>query len=237
MQLKLLWDIQEIDLSIRGIEGDIINAPLKSGRQEKAEALDALKVERDADEANLKAKQKKLRELEMKTQKAIDDRKQLYEKMYSGKAVNVKELEQQQYRLDQLDSERKMLEDQIIDLLESIEEQEEQLGFLCNRLSRDLADLESTEANLAAELVLLEGKLAELEGRRLIKASEIDSKYLEKYHILAEKHQGRPLARVDNNICGGCRVFISGALRGRLYNPDAMVYCENCGRLLVIIED
>ena len=237
MQLKLLWDLQEIDLSIRGIGDDIENAPLKSGVQEKTEALDALRDERDAREVALKADQKKMRELEMKTQKAIIDRKELYEKMYGGKNVNVKELEQQQRRLEQLDTERKKLEDQAVDLLESIEEQEDKLGALNDQLQQDESALKSREANLAAELTLLKSKLIELEERRAKQAGKIEAKLLEKYRILAEKHQGRPLARVDNDICGGCRVFISGALRGHLYNPEAMVYCENCGRLLVIIED
>jgi len=237
MQLKLLWDLQEIDLFIRGISDDIENAPLKSGVQELTEALDALTAERDACEAALKADQKKMRELEMKTQKAIIDRKELYEKMYGGKSINVKELEQQQRRLEQLDTERKKLEDQAVDLLESVEEQEEKLGALNDQLQQDESALKSREANLAAELTLLKSKLAELEERRVKQAGEIEAKLLEKYRILAEKHQDRPLARVDNDICGGCRVFISGALRGHLYNPEAMVYCENCGRLLVIIED
>lgn len=237
MPLKLLWDLQEIDLAIRGIGEDIENAPQKSGVQEKIEALESLRAERDSNDENLKADQKQMRELEMKTQKTIDTRKELYETMYGGKSVNVKELEQQQRRLEQLDNERKKLEDLIINLMESVEEQEEQLGSLNEQLKKDENDLKQAEAKLAAELELLRGKLTELEERRAKQAGEIDKKMLEKYRILAEKHQGRPLARVDNDICGGCRVFISGALRGHLYNPEAMVYCENCGRLLVIVED
>jgi uncharacterized protein len=237
MQLKLLWDLQETDLAIRGITEDLENAPLKSGVQEITEALEALRAERDKNDDNLKADQKQMRELEMKTQKTIDTRKELYETMYGGKTVNVKELEQQQRRLEQLDNERKKLEDLIINLLESVEEQEEQLGSLNEQLQRDENELKQAEAKLAAELELLQGKMAELQARRAKQATAIDPKLLEKYRILAEKHQGRPLARVDNDICGGCRVFISGALRGHLYNPEAMVYCENCGRLLVIIED
>ncbi len=237
MQLKLLWDLQEVDLAILGIGEDIENAPLKSGVQEKTEALEALRAERDRSDSNLKADQKQMREQEMKTQKTIDTRKELYENMYGGKTVNVKELEQQQRRLDQLDAERKKLEDLIINLLESIEEQEEQLGSLNAQLKQDENELNQAEAKLAAELELLKSKLAELEERRAKKAGEINSRMLDKYRILAEKHHGRPLARVDNDICGGCRVFISGALRGHLYNPETMVYCENCGRLLVTIED
>ncbi len=237
MQLKLLWDLQEIDLAIRGISEEIEMAPLKSGVQEKAEALELLKNERNSSDTQLKADQKAMRELEMKIQKTIDTRKELYESMYGGKNINVKELEQQQRRLDQLDSERKKLEDSIIYLLESVEIQEAQLASLDELVMRDESELKKAESDLAANLDLMSGKQAELEGSRAEKAGEIDPKLLDKYRLLAEKHLGRPLARVDNDICGGCRVFISGALRGHLYNPVAMVYCENCGRLLVVIED
>ncbi len=237
MQLKLLWNLQEIDLSIQGIENDIENAPVKSGVEEKTAALNELKAKRDTGEAGLKADQKKMRELEMKTQKAIDDRKELYENMYGGKIGSVKELEQMQRKLDLLDADRRKYEDQIIALLESIEEQELELHSLNEQFDGDEKALKETEVKLGAELEFLKSRLAELQTQRAEKAAEIDSKMLEKYRILAEKHQGRPLARVDNDICGGCRVFISGALRGHLYNPEALVYCENCGRLLVLIDD
>jgi uncharacterized protein len=237
MQLKLLWNLQETDVSIHNIEEDIEQAPLKSGVQEKKETLEKLQAEKAEKEAKLKADQKTLRELEMKTLKIVDDRKELYDNMYGGKGGNVKELEQKQRRMDQLAAEKKNLEDNVIVLMESIEEQEEQLKTLTEELRQAEDDLKKTEVKLATELEELKEKLSGLVERRQERAGKIDSKLLEKYRILAEKHQGRPLARVDNDICGGCRVFISGALRGHLYNPDALVYCENCGRLLVIIED
>jgi len=237
MQLRLLWDLQEIDLSIQNIRKDIEEAPVKLGLQEKTEELAAQQAEKVEKEANLKADQKALRDLEMKILKIVDDRKELYENMYSGKGGNVKELEQKQRRLDQFDAEKKDLEDTVLILMESVEEQEQALEASKSALDKSAEALKKCEKRLEENLSELNSRLSGLEQKRLEKTGKIDHKLLEKYRILAEKHQGRPLARVDNDICGGCRVFISGAIRGHLYNPDAMVYCENCGRLLVTIED
>jgi uncharacterized protein len=237
MQLRLLWDLQEIDLSIQNIRTDSEEAPVKSGVQEKTEALAALEAEKAEKEANLKTDQKTLRDLEMKILKIVDDRKELYENMYSGKGGNVKELEQKQRRMDQFDAEKKSLEDQVLILMEAVEEQEQAFEIFKTELDKTADELKKCEKKLAENLRELNCRLVGLEARRLEKIGEIDKKFLEKYRILAAKHQGRPLARVDNDICGGCRVFISGAIRGHLYNPDALVYCENCGRLLVTIDD
>ena len=237
MQLRLLWDLQEIDLSIQNIRKDIEEASIKLGLQEKAEELAAQQDEKAEKEANLKVDQKALRDLEMKILKIVDDRKELYENMYSGKGGNVKELEQKQRRLDQFDAEKKDLEDTVLILMESVEEQEQALEASKSALDKSAEALKKCEKRLEENLSELNSRLSGLEQKRLEKTGEIDHKLLEKYRILAEKHQGRPLARVDNDICGGCRVFISGAIRGHLYNPDAMVYCENCGRLLVTIEE
>ncbi len=237
MQLRLLWDLQEIDLSIQNIRKDIEEASIKLGLQEKAEELAAQQAEKAEKEANLKVDQKALRDLEMKILKIVDDRKELYENMYSGKGGNVKELEQKQRRLDQFDAEKKDLEDTILILMESVEEQEQALEASKSALDKSAEALKKCEKRLEEDLGELNSRLSGLEQKRLEKTGEIDHKLLEKYRILAEKHQGRPLARVDNDICGGCRVFISGAIRGHLYNPDTMVYCENCGRLLVTIEE
>lgn len=237
MQLQLLWNLQELDLAIRSIREDLENAPEKSGVGEKHDLLEQLRAGQAESEACLKGSQKILRELEMKAQKLIDNRKELYENMYAGKIGSVKELEQMQRRLDGFDTDKKKLEDQVILLMETIEEQEARLREAAGELNKSGSDLAETQKKLAADLKLLTGRLSELEERRQQKAGEIERKFLDKYTVLADKHQGRPLARVDNNICGGCRVFISGALRGHLYNPDALVYCENCGRLLVIVDD
>lgn len=237
MQLKLLWDLQELDLSISALQLKLEEAPLLSGIQETIEKLDQLKDKISELESRLKEDHKTLRQLEMKAQKIVDDRKELSDNLYSGKITNVKELEQMQRKLDLLAAEKQKTEDSILILMESVEDQEAVFKEAVVENEKNEQELQEKEERLSSDTSGYNENLSRLEKDRERLVAGIEPKYLAKYNILAQKHQGRPLARVVYDICGGCRVFISSALRGHLYNPGAMVYCENCGRLLVKFDD
>ncbi len=236
MQLQLLWELQEIDLSIKDLQSKIEGAPWLSGVPEAREDLERLESDYSEKENRLKTERKELKQMEFEEQAIFDNSKELKDNMYGGKVSNVKELEQMQRKLDLLASDRRKLEEKMINLMESIETLEEELNELEKQISRARKDLADKEKQLEEEINALNKKIAQLQSQREKLAGIIDQKYLEKYSILAEKHQGKALARVVNDICGGCRVFISSAQRGHLYNPSAMVYCENCGRLLVKLD-
>ncbi len=237
MQLQLLWKLQEIDLAISTVKQKIEEAPLQSGVDEATQKLEELNNRLSEEESRLKEDRKILKTLEMDTQKIVDDRKELSDNMYGGKISNVKELEQMQRKMELLAAKKKKLEDNILNLMESIEEQEALLAQTTAEFKQTTLDLLEKENRLAEDLSRFNLELARLEEERKSFAEKIEAKYLVKYTMLAEKNQGQALAKVIDDLCGGCRVFISSGLRGQLYNPAAMVYCENCGRLLVKLDN
>jgi hypothetical protein len=236
MQLKLLWDLQQLDVAINSLNKRIEEAPPKSGVSETEEKLEQVKIEHDEKNLKLKADRKILKDTEMHIQKIVDDRKELNANMYEGKGA-AKELEQMLKKMDLLAEEKKKLEDVTITLMESVEEQEESLNVITSELRELETSLAALKKKLDTELAQYNAELAELEQQRSLKAGEVEPKELERYTMLLQKHQGRALAMVENDTCGACRVFISSALRAKLYNPDAIVYCENCGRLLIKMDD
>ncbi len=236
VQLQLLWKLQELDLSIKDLQFKIEEAPGLSGVQETKDCLENLESDYKEKESLLKAEQKELKQMEFKEQTITENSNELKDSMYGGKVTNVKELEQMQRKLDLLAEDKKKLEEKMINLMESIESLEEELNELEKEISRTRQDLDKKEKQLRDKMDDLNRELEKLQNQREELAGKIESNYLEKYSILAEKYQGKALARVVEDICGGCRVFISSAQRGYLYNPGAMVYCENCGRLLVKLD-
>lgn len=237
MGLIELWNLQEIDLAIIGVKQKIEQAPWLSGVPGLMEEVEVLETEIAERSSRLKSDRKALKDLELRTMKILDDRRELNESMYGGKIGNVKELEQMQRRMDQLAAEKRKLEDQTINLMESIENQEIALDDCEARLAGKKEELRSGEKALRKEVAGCESELLALSSKRVALAETIEGKLLDRYTLLAGKTQGRALARVNGDLCGGCRVFISSALRGHLYNPSAMVYCENCGRLLVKLDE
>jgi len=237
VQLKLLWDLQEIDLAIRELEQKIEEAPALSGVKEASEDYERLEKEISEKGSLLKDKRKILKNLEMRDQKIVEDRKTLSDNMYDGTVTSIKELEQMQRKMELLAEDKQKNEDEILLLMEFVEEQESLLEYKTKELEKCKQELQKKETALEEELDRFRRDLVNLQESRAGLAEKIEAKYINKYNMLAEKHQGEALARVgSNDICGGCRVFISSALRGHLYNPEAIVYCENCGRLLVRLD-
>lgn len=237
LQLKLLWELQELDLAIKEVKQKIENAPQLSGVQEAKQDKENKGQDYAELEAQLNNDRKYLKKLELQEQKIVEDRQELYESMYSGKIKSTKELEQMQRKMDLLAEDKKNVEEEILVLMESIEEQEEKLKQAEEELKESKQALKDKASSLEEELNSLNQELLKLQDDREQQAAKINKQYLDKYLIMAEKHRGKPLAKVENDICSGCRVFISSAQRGHLYNPSAMVYCENCGRLLVKLEN
>lgn len=232
MQLKLLWELQKLDLTIAAMLETIEEAPAKSGVEEDEEAWRELEEDLAAKKSTYKDDQKTWRELEMKIQKIVDDRQALNDNMYTDKTT-AKELEQMQKRMEMLFEEKGKLEDTLLSLMESVEEQEEALEEAEEEVKKAHLVFKEKTSALESELSGHHKELKKYQAEREKLLPALEPQMLERYEMLALKHGGQALALVENDICGGCRVFISSALKGHLYNQKALVYCENCGRLLV----
>lgn len=53
---------------------------------------------------------------------------------------------------------------------------------------------------------------------------------------LQSRYRGLFLAPVVDAVCRGCRMTVPASLMVHLVHSDALVYCENCGRILRKIE-
>lgn len=233
MQLKLLWDLQELDLSIAALTEEIENNPIVEEVREAGEIVENLNVETEGEENRLKELRRKLKNLELDLMKKSSERGALHKKLYGGEVGNIKELEQMEKKLTFLVKEQQALEDETLGLMEAVEELEQLLEGLQSRGAAQAQALQERERHLEEQLAGLNEAKERLQAERAALAGRIEPRWLERYNIMAQRHHGRCLARVVNDICEACRVFISSAQRGFLYNPQALVYCESCGRLLI----
>jgi len=122
--------------------------------------------------------------------------------------------------------------------LEAMEEGE---GLETAAASRDgeLATLEAEAGELADELTVAETEIdAELDtlvAARPAIAASIPEPLLARYGQMRARLGGVAVARLEKNHCTGCHLALSASEvdRLRLEPPDALVQCEQCGRLLV----
>ncbi len=233
LSLKMLWKLQEIDLAIKEIENEIENSPLRREAEEAAERLADRDQDLDEAEQALREQRKKLKRGELDLETIASEHSELHQRLYSGEVKNIKELEQMELKLRSVSQNQLTVEEELLSMMESIEEMERQIEFLAVQKKETAADLQQRRRRLDEKLANLGGDLENLQGRREDTVAQIEPRYLERYRELAGRYHGRGLARVIKDICQGCNVFISSAQRVYLYDPQAMVYCESCGRLLV----
>ena len=233
MSLILLWELQELDLAIGVLTDKFEGNPLHQEVEDAAARLDRVEEELEQGEQLLQEQRKRLRRGELDLETISAEREELHQRLYSGEVKNIKELEQMEIKLGSVKQKQLAQEEELLSLMEAIEEQEELAVVLTRQKKEGAVELHDWQRRLEEELALLGGELAELQEQRDRLTEQIEPDRLRLYDEMMQRHQGRGIARVINDICQGCSVFISSAQRGFLYDPAALVYCENCGRLLV----
>ncbi|MBK9181147.1 MAG: hypothetical protein IPM45_16595 [Acidimicrobiales bacterium] len=127
------------------------------------------------------------------------------------------------------------LEDELLEVLEAVEAADAALVRLDDQrveLQRQVVagrdELAVAEAEIDAELG------AEL-GARERAAADVPDALQAEYERLRAKLGGVAAAPLTRSSCGGCHLTLSAVALDRIRGlpPDAIVHCEQCGRILV----
>lgn len=151
-------------------------------------------------------------------------------KLYGGKVTNLKELEQIKLRYD---AERREIADREEVILEKMGR--------CENLSQSIAEHETMLASLkkrhkqkqletAQAIHEIDTAVEELERDLAGLLVAIRPDILSRYNELSRK-MALPVAKVLQGICGGChRSLPTGRIKAK---QTELLYCDNCGRILI----
>ncbi|MCD6453582.1 MAG: hypothetical protein J7K77_04785 [Dehalococcoidales bacterium] len=154
------------------------------------------------------------------------------EELYSGRIANPKELANLQREIDGLKLKRCQLEDKVLEVMEQVETNSATVSRLTNELETLEEDWRSQQQQLAADRERLEATLSELKHKRELLSAGIVSQAVELYDEL-KRQKGTAVAKVEQGICQGCRISLSGAELQRA-RGDRLSQCSNCGRILFL---
>jgi predicted nucleic acid-binding Zn-ribbon protein len=155
--------------------------------------------------------------------------------MHSGTVSAARELQALQHEQGSLRRRQDHLETEELEIMEELDPLEVELAELAQRLE----DLGAEGERLAAALTDAEGSivadLAELAERRATAVDGIPDDLLAAYDRLRQRLGGVAVARLAGGVCGGCHLGLSAVEVDRIKRepPDAIVHCEECGRMLV----
>lgn len=152
--------------------------------------------------------------------------------LYSGQIKNPKELSSLQHEAEGQEKRRNQLEDEALGLMEQVEEATNTIATIEGELKTLEKEWHNQQQRLSAEIGRLEGELSELEHKQQVLLAEIEPGASDFYYRL-KKQRGGPVARVEQGMCGGCRLSLSTAelqrVRGR-----SLVQCGSCHRILFL---
>jgi predicted nucleic acid-binding Zn-ribbon protein len=157
------------------------------------------------------------------------------EQRLQGGGLPAKELEGLQHELTSLKRRQSTLEDELLEVMEQREEAENSLaGINAKRaaLEAETADLSAARDAAFGEIdTAAAGRTAE----RALVASELPDDLLALYEKAREHSGGVGAAMLRQRRCEGCHIELSGSELAsvRAAEPDVVVRCDNCRRILV----
>jgi uncharacterized protein len=137
---------------------------------------------------------------------------------------------------DALAARASMLDDELLEVLEALEPLEARDAQLRAEAARLAARRDALAVEVAEERDRATATLEELTAARPAVAAAVEPSLLTRYEAIAARTGDVGAARLLGGRCGACRVTVPSALADQLEHgadPDAVVVCDECGRLLV----
>jgi predicted nucleic acid-binding Zn-ribbon protein len=164
----------------------------------------------------------------------VEDKRRTLERRLSATSVP-REAQTMSVEIDSLKARQSVLEDEIMEIMEAVEPLEARIDvggderrFLEERLVVAGAALVDGEADIDQQL-----RQATVERDEVARA--VPEPLLSRYERLRSSLGGVAVATLDGGRCTGCNLTLptAEAERARRAGPDAIVECEQCGRILV----
>ena len=229
--VKQLYALQEVDLDL-----DRVYKALEEAEQE-------LKIEISIEnlETSLQEEQERLQEVELlqrDNQMEIESRRERSEsletQLYDGSTINARDLEAMQQEAANVRHLLEQDEAMSLELSIQVEESRSRCGTLDQQLSEVRARWEVQQVELNKRIRGLRSEQGEFEQQRELLAARFDPATLQRYETLRKSKGGRAVAKVERDLCQGCRMSLPTQLRQRVKSGRQAVNCSSCGRMLFV---
>jgi len=227
--------VQELDTTMDQRRHRIAHHPMK----DEIAAIDAQVVDVAATVAEVEARQhelqRNLKRLADEVAMIDEKRSHVDGKLYDGSVTATKDLLALQDEARMLLDRKNGIEDDELELMESLEQVDTELAPSVARREELAAERERLEEALTIDTAELEVDLAAVETRRSAAAAEVPADLLAHYDRLRVDFGGVAVARLVGSTCDGCHMTLSAVAIDQIKKQpeDAVVTCDDCGRLLI----
>lgn len=125
------------------------------------------------------------------------------------------------------------IESQLLELMDTENEFKEQIAGLKKALELAESKKREKEGDLKAQIASLESKIEETRAERNKLAVTLPTSLIKQYGNLIKHKNNQAVAYNRDGSCGGCGFVIRQQMRIELQLRKKIVFCENCGRILL----
>ena len=232
---ETILTVQELDLAAAQLRHRIETHPARAEVAAATEAGEAARAGMAAVDAELHEVGRSIKRLADEVAGIESRRADIERKLYDGSVTASKELLAFQDEAAGLLDRQRGLEDSELELMEQQEELEERRAEAARGVDEATTRRDEAGAALAAATGELSDEITAVEARRAEVAATAQPELLATYERLAPQFGGVAVARFVDGRCDGCHMQLSAVARDQLARSpeDAVVTCEECGRLLV----
>lgn len=156
-------------------------------------------------------------------------------RLYGGTVTASRELTAMAEEVESLKARQSSLEDDELRVMEEAEPIDAELAALADERAGVVADIERLRTAVDEGEKVVDAELAERRRERESTSADVPADLLDTYEQLRAKLGGVGAARLVGSSCTGCHLTLPATELDRIKraSPDALVFCDQCGRILV----
>ena len=157
-------------------------------------------------------------------------------RLYGGQVAASRDLQAMAADVNALQARRSDLEDRVLAVLDEREPHDGRVAALAAERDDAQARRQELAVSIADAEAEIDAEIAALVDQRSTLVSEVPADLLASYEQIRARLGGVGVARLAGSQCQGCFLTLPSGEVDRLRHlpPDAVVTCEDCGRILVV---
>ncbi len=228
--VKQLWDIQELETAQFELERLMKNNELVGRLRQVKKDIQDEQAKFDCLQAEYNFLKNEIKQLEDRLRTQDQELAALNNKLYGGQMNSIKEIAGVQTQIDKIKQKISVHEEQGLCLLEKQNKLKYSLNQAAENLQKLKALFHTVREEYSRQQRQLKGELSKLCSSKENKYQQVRKDALELYLAL-KKEKKKPVAKVVNGVCGGCRLVLTYD-KLRELKAKEFVQCDHCGRLI-----
>lgn len=230
-QLDLLWEYQSADMEAERHENMMKRSP---SRQRLLKYQDYLREQKAANnhlEEEVHAMSDRIDALQDAVNRTEEQLKAIHSKLESSRPDSSKSVAGYIQDIQRLLQNLTGYEQEVRRIRKDAADRDSQQRDILQRAAKVRSDYDKLKSEYDVEYKDNMSKLEQLRAAAAEKGKNIESSYMEKYRSIRQ-HIMPPLAELNGDQCGGCRMSLPSAVLRSIRNGSP-VECESCGRLII----